>query len=79
MLLHEHTKNVTVTVYYLPVVNKHTRCLLGVQIGAITVSTDTVQQLCHSSNLQLLKSAPCTDIHGTKGSHVQILYCQLIP
>jgi hypothetical protein len=53
--------------------------LVGVQIGAITVSTDTVQQLCHSSNLQLLKSAPCTDIHGTKGSHVQILYCQLIP
>ena len=29
-----------------------------VQIGAITVSTDTVQQLCHSSNLQLQKSAP---------------------
>jgi len=31
---------------------------LGVQICQITVSTNTVQQLCHSSNLQLQKSAP---------------------
>ena len=31
-----------------------------------TVSTDTVQQLCHSSNLQLQKSAPCTDIWYTR-------------
>jgi hypothetical protein len=48
-------------------------------IGQITVSTDTVQQLCHSSNLQLQKSAPCTDIHGTQGSNVQILYHKLVP
>ena len=53
--------------------------IVGVQIGAITVSTDTVQQLCHSSNLQLQKSAPCTDIHGTQGSQVQILYHKLVP
>jgi hypothetical protein len=33
----------------------HPPLLLGVQIGAITVSTDTVQQLCHSSNLQFQK------------------------
>ena len=52
---------------------------VGVHIGAITVSTDTVQQLCHSSNLQLQKSAPCTDIHGTQGSQVQILYHTLVP
>jgi hypothetical protein len=51
---------------------------VGVHIGAITVSTDTVQQLCHSSNLQLQKSAPCTDIHGTQGSQVQILYHKLV-
>ena len=44
---------------------------------AITVSTDTVQQLCHSSNLQL-QTAPCTDLHGTQGSQVQILYHKLV-
>jgi len=31
------------------------------------------------SNLQLQKSAPCTDIHGTQGSQVQILYHKLVP
>ncbi len=56
----------------------HPPLLLGVQIGAITVSTDTVQQVCHSSNLQLQKSAPCTVIHGTQGSQVQILYHKLV-
>ena len=51
---------------------------LNYRVGTITVSTDTVQQLCHSSNLQLQKSAPCTDIHGTQGSQVQILYHKLV-
>jgi len=55
-------------------------CALAAPVSCFrNLSTDTVQQLCHSSNLQLQKSAPCTDIHGTQGSQVQILYHKLVP
>ena len=40
---------------HIKITTPHLVSVAGVQIGEITVSTDTVQQLCHSSNLQFQK------------------------